>query len=160
MRRTLFRSRSIAIAVVNLLWFSGCVTDFAQNPRNISLVGLWEEDGATVHAISLRKSGGTYRRKVVQLYDYAHPPIVYREDGHWRVNGKRYLFTADHISASRWRKDIGAQRNLKILVSDTKRFKYVSTDGAVVEERRIGDASDAMFDRIQLGDKLRNQKSN
>lgn len=111
-----------------------------------------------LHAVSLRKSDGTYRRKVVQLYDYARPPIVYSEDGHWRIDGKRYLFTADHITASRWKKDIGIQRNLKILESNIKLFRYVSTDGAVVEERRIGAASDAMFDKNKVGDKLRNGK--
>ena len=113
---TLFRNNRSAIAVGILFVFIGFATAFAQNT---SIVGLWEEEGDTVHAITLRKSDGTFRRKVVQLYDYARPPIVYVEDGHWRINGKRYLFTADHISASRWRKDIGKQRNVKILVSDT-----------------------------------------
>jgi hypothetical protein len=158
MRRTPIRSGRSAIAVAILLVF-GCVTDFAQSPKIVTIIGLWEEEGATVHAISLRKADGTYRRKVVQLYDYARPSIGYTEDGHWRINGEQYLFTPDHISAPRWRQDVGKQRKVRILAVKAKLFKYLSTDGAVVEERRIGDASDAEFDRIQLESNLRNQKA-
>jgi hypothetical protein len=159
MTRPLFQTERNAIAVVILFAFIGCGAALAQETRSISIVGLWEEEGPTVHAVSLRKADGTYRRKVVQVYDYARPPIVYREDGHWRINGKRYLFTVDHITAARWKRDIGTQRNLKILATNTMLFRYVSTDGAVVEERRIGEASDVMFDSIRLGEKLRKRKA-
>jgi hypothetical protein len=159
MNGTSFRIRTNVIAGLILLLLLGCVADAADSNGSISLVGLWVEEGATGHAITLRKSDGTYRRKVAQLYDYAQPPIRYREDGHWRINGTHYLFAADHISESRWRKDIGKQRSLKILSNDTKLFKYLSTDGAVVEERKISEGSDVMFDRFQVGGKLKNQKS-
>jgi hypothetical protein len=159
MRRILFQTERNAIIVVILVAFIGCRTALAQDTRSISIVGLWEEEGPTVHAVSLRKSDGTYRRKIVQVYDYARPAIVYREDGHWQINGNRYLFTADHITGARWKRDIGTQRRLRILTSEINLFRYISTDGAIVEERRIGEASDAMFDRIRLGDKLRKAKS-
>jgi hypothetical protein len=139
--------------------FIGRVTAFAHSTRSTILIGLWEEKGPTVHAITLRKADGTYRRKVVQLYDYARPPIRYQEDGHWRIKGDQYLFTLDHVSTPRWRQEVGKQRNVKILAINAKLFKYLSTDGAVVDERRIGEASDAAFDRIRLGDKLRNRKA-
>jgi hypothetical protein len=148
------------MAVVILLVFVGCGTALAQGTRSLNIVGLWEEEGPTVHAVSLRKSDGTYRRKVVQVYDYAlPPPIAYREDGHWRINGSRYLFKADHITASRWSREVGTQRSVKILESNASLFKYLSTDGAVVEERRIAGASDAMFDKIKVGDNLRRRKA-
>jgi hypothetical protein len=158
MRRTPFCGLSSAIAVVILLVFIGCATDSAQSGRSISIIGLWEEEGATMHAITLRKADGTYRQKVVQLYDYARPPLAYQADGHWRIEGEQYISTLDHVSAPLWKKYVGKQWNVKILASDTRLFKYLSTDGAVVEERRIGEASDAMFDRIQLGDKIRDQE--
>jgi hypothetical protein len=160
MKRAPFRSRTSAIAGFILCVLNACIAAGANSNIFTNVVGLWEEEGATVHAISLRKSDGTYRRKVLQLYDYAQPPIIYREEGHWRVAGRSYVFTADHISALRWKKDIGKQRKLRVLLSDTRLFKYLSTDGAVVEERRIGEASDAMFDKMQLGNKLKNQKGN
>lgn len=159
MRHAFFKTDRSTIAVVIVFAFIGCGIALAQRTRSINIVGLWEEEGPTVHAVSLRKSDGTYRRKAVQLYDYALPPIAYREDGHWRINGNRYLFTADHITASRWSREVGTQRSVKILESNASLFKYLSTDGAVVEERRIGEASDAVFDKIKVADKLRERKA-
>jgi hypothetical protein len=154
MKRTILPKRLRPITLFILFALSGVPMAFAQN----AMVGVWEEETHSVHAIILRKPDGTYRRKVIQLYDYAQPPIAYTEDGHWRVNGKQYSFTADHISASRFKQDIRKVRTVKIIKSDAMVFKYFSTDGAVVEQRRIADESDAAFDRIRLGDKLINQK--
>jgi hypothetical protein len=155
MSRTLHCNARSVLAVILFLVLNGCAAVGPQNSRNVSIVGLWEEQGDTVHALSLRKANGTYRRKVLQRYDYARPAIGYQEEGHWTVSGGQYVFTADHISALRWKKDVGKQRTLRILESNSKVFKYLSTDGAVVEERRIGEASDAMFEKSQLGNEIR-----
>ncbi|MEN3367953.1 MAG: hypothetical protein V7609_96 [Verrucomicrobiota bacterium] len=160
MKRSRYGGVSSAIASIGLLVLIGCTTKAAQNSRNVNIIGLWEEKGPTVHAITLRKADGTYRQKVIQLYDYARSPLAYQADGRWRINGEQYISTLDHVSAPLWKKYIGKQWNMKILASDTKLFKYLSTDGAVVEERRIGDASDAAFDRIRLGKEIKNRLSN
>ena len=42
------------------------------------------------------------------------------------------------------------ERKATILKNDERLFKYRSTDGATVEERKIGDASNAAFERAVL----------
>jgi len=110
------------------------------------MTGLWEERSVTMSAITLRKDDGTYRRKQIQLYDYAKPALSDESAGHWKVIGKHYIFDLQYVSTPIWRKDIGKQWKVTILKNEARLFKYRSTDGATVEERKIGDASDAAFE--------------
>ena len=114
------------------------------------MVGLWEEDSPTVHAITLRKADGTYRTKKIQKYDYAKPAVTYESAGHWKLNGTQYTFSLDDVSTPMWKKDIGKQWNENILASNKDLLRYFSTDGAVVDERRIGEASDGEFEKAAL----------
>ncbi|HEV2804212.1 MAG TPA: hypothetical protein VGW57_04685 [Chthoniobacterales bacterium] len=138
---------STAIAAVAII---GCANSVAQVNKSQSITGLWEENGDTVHAITLREADGTYRRKLIQVYDYNRPPIKYQERGRWTVSGNQYQFTADYISTPLWSKDVAKRRNLRILSIDAKSFKYLSSDGAMVEERRLGQASKSMFEKTEL----------
>jgi hypothetical protein len=112
-----------------------------------SLIGLWEENSDTVHAITLRKADGTYRRKEIQEYDYSKPALSYHSSGHWKIVGGYYIAGMDRVSAAIWKRFIGRKWKVKIIGVDAETFRYVSTDGADVAEQRIGDSSDAQFDK-------------
>lgn len=114
------------------------------------LVGLWEENSPTVHAITLRKSDGTYRRKLIQNYDYAKPYITYQCAGNWKVRGFYYTFDISNVSTKLWEKDVGKTYKEKLQTLEKHTLKYLSTDGAMVEEQKIGNGSDAEFDKAVL----------
>jgi len=140
---------ALAVSIM-LTVLSACAADSHEGGRNARLVGLWKEENPTVHAITLRNQDGTYRRKVVQRYDYARPPITYEERGRWKVRGDQYVWTLDDISTPPWKNEVGKESQVKILSSDEKKFRHLSTDEAVVEEHRIGPASNAAFEKAQL----------
>ena len=110
------------------------------------LVGLWEENDSTMNAIILRRPDGTYRRKQIQLYDYSKPALACESSGRWRVDGKHYIACMDFISSPVWKKEIGKTWSVDIVSTSNKKYKYISTDGANVEELKIGEASDAGFE--------------
>ena len=117
---------------------------------NLHGAGLWTEDSPTVHAITLRRPDGTYRRKVTQIHDYARPPVFYEEQGHWTIDLKHYVFTIKSSTAPFADKDVGKQWHLKVLFLSDTLIRYLSTDGAIVAEKRVGNASDAVFEHLQL----------
>jgi len=140
----------IGVLLVIAAVLTACVSNSMQKQASINMVGLWEEDSPTVHAITLRKADGTYRAKLVGIYDYAKPAVTYESAGHWELNGRECISTLDYISTPMLRRDIGKQWRENILASNKDLLRYFSTDGAVVEERRIGEASDSEFEKAPL----------
>ena len=136
---------------------AACAYNSLQKQSAENMVGLWEERSPTINAITLRKGDGTYRRKQIQIYDYAKPPLTYQSTGNWRVNGKQYIFDLGSVSTPIWEKDIGKQWKVTILQSDKQLLKYLSPDGALVEERKIGGASDIAFDQSALNPLVKGQ---
>jgi hypothetical protein len=115
-----------------------------------NMIGLWEQNGPTVSAITLRRADGTYRAKKIQEHDVSRPPITYEFSGRWSIKGKRYEFSLHSVSTPIWKKDLGKKWSLEVLESTWDLLTYYSSDGAIVEERRIGEASDAEFERTAL----------
>jgi hypothetical protein len=137
---------SVLIAIV----LSACAYGATPKVVRTNMIGLWEENGPTVSAITLRRADGTYRAKKIQEHDVSKPPITYEFSGRWSVKGKRYNFSLDYVSTPIWKKDLGKKWSLEVLESTRDLLTYYSSDGARVEERRIGESSDAEFERTAL----------
>jgi hypothetical protein len=135
------------IAPIIAFLLAACAYNSQQRQTTENMVGLWEERSPTMNAITLRNGDGTYRRKQIQTYDLAKPPLAYESAGHWGVSGKQYIFDLEYVSTPIWKKDVGKQWKVTILESNQELLKYLSTDGATVEERKIGEASTAAFDK-------------
>lgn len=113
-------------------------------------VGLWRQKGPAIYAITLRRADGTYRQKGIQIYDYAKPSIEYETAGHWRVTGRKYTYRLDQVSSPLWNKYVGTERTLEVLRMTNDLFEHLSSDGGIVEERKIGPASEAQFEKVPL----------
>lgn len=142
--------KSIVACSLVLLTLSGCVSAHHQAGAFANAVGLWLEDNSTRYAITLRRADGTYRRKAIQIYDYAKLPIEYESEGHWSIKGHNYLDRLEQISAPMWKKNIGKQRSVEITSLTQETFRHLSSDNAAVEERKIGPASEAQFEKAPL----------
>lgn len=115
-------------------------------------VGVWEENSENVSSITLRRSDGTFRTKLIQKYDWSKPPLRFEESGRWSINGSTLTFTIDDISAEQWKSSIGKSHSVTNLEISPSLIRYISTDGAPVKEHRIGAASDAAFEQAELKD--------
>lgn len=144
---------SVLVAVV----LSACASSATPKLVRTNMIGLWEENGPTVSAITLRKADGTYRAKEIQEHDVSKPPIAYESAGRWSVKGRRYDFSLGYVSTPIWKKYLGKKWSLEVLESTRDLLKYYSSDEAIVEERRIGEASDAEFERTALKPLIKGQ---
>jgi hypothetical protein len=97
----------------------------------------------------LRRADGTYREKTIQRYDFAKPPVEYESAGHWKIAGRSYTLTLERVTTPIWKPNIGKKWTMDILAMNADLFQYLSSDGARVEERRIGEASESAFDKLQ-----------
>lgn len=122
---------------------SACASRSSGNKRSTGAVGLWEESNPMVHAIVLRKSDGTYRRKEIHLYP--GPAQEYESAGRWSVAGGKYTFNLEDVSTPIWSRDIGKQWTVRIVDQTATAFSYISTDNAKIEERRIGEPTEVGF---------------
>lgn len=124
-----------------------------QNPQKkgaSSGVGIWEEKSPNVEAVTLRNADGTMKRKEIRRFDYAKEPARFVSEWQWSIRGDDYQIKLLGMSGETWKKDIGKTWNLRVLSLDENTFRYLSSDGAVVEEQRIGSASNAAFDEARL----------
>gem|GEM_PF-6832221 len=112
------------------------------------LVGIWESNTATGSSIILRKSDRTFLEKKIQKYDYSKPPISYSTQGEWKVNGNYYIFTAKYFSIPLWQNAIDKPKKVEVTEITPIVFKRLSTDGANIEERKVGKASETEFTKM------------
>lgn len=146
-----FRNR--IVIVLTVLAVSCGIGRFssAKEPQDKNnLVGVWSSTDAALSFIILRKSDGAFVEKVIQEYDNRKPQIHYVARGRWRINGNQYSTTTDYISTPIWKKDVGKTWKMEILAIGNNRFKYISTDGVTVVEKRIGGDSEVEFDNAVL----------
>lgn len=113
-------------------------------------VGLWEEKGPNVEAVTLRNADGTMKRKEIRRFDYSKEPALFVSEWQWSIRGDDYQITLLEMTGEIWKKDVGKTWDLKVLALDENVFRYLSSDGAVVEEKRIGSASNAGFNEARL----------
>jgi hypothetical protein len=113
-------------------------------------VGLWKEKSPNREAITLRNADGAMKRKEIRRFDYSSGGEYFISEWHWSIRGDCYRITLRQISGDAWKKNIGKTWNLKVLSLDENMFRYLSSDGAIVEETRIGSASNAAFDEARL----------
>jgi hypothetical protein len=113
-------------------------------------VGLWEEKGPNVEAVTLRNADGTMKRKEIRRFDYSKDPARFDSQWRWSIRGDDYRITLLEMSGEAWEKDIGKTWNLKVLSLNENVFGYLSSDGAVVEEKRVGSASNDAFNEARL----------
>jgi len=113
-------------------------------------VGLWREEGPNIEAITLRNPDGTMKRKEIRRFDYAKEPGNFFSAWVWVIKGNDYGISLSETSRETSRNFIGKTWDLKVLSLDENIFRYLSSDGALVEERRIGNASNAELDKAQL----------
>ncbi len=110
------------------------------------LVGLWKESDYYVHTVILRTADGFYKEKHLWFKGFHKPGDFYDASGRWFISGRFYVVVLDHISDTAFASSL--HKPLKRLfrsVSATE-FKYISGDGADVEEVKIGDASIRSFE--------------
>lgn len=132
----------------------GCASSApkASGPQ-LQLVGLWREDSDDYNAVILRKAGGEYLGKRMQKLDVAKPASFISERGKWWVNSEYYFVEVAERSTNRGAIDHRENRKpIKFEVQNISpvRFVYLSPDGAVVTERKIGEASDSAFDEATV----------
>lgn len=129
---------------------SSCISTFHHTGATANAVGLWKEHSSVRYAITLRRADGTYRRKEIQDCDYAKPPIKYESAGRWSISGRKYTDRLEQVSTPVWKKDVGKQWTLEVVSMTHDLFRHLSSDGAIVEERRIGEASEVQFEKTPL----------
>jgi hypothetical protein len=141
--------RALALmGVVTLM--TACASTERGATRAADLVGLWEERSPDLHQITLRSTDGKYRAKALKRYEYGTPPIAFETSGRWSVRKGKYHFTFESNSAPMWKDDVGKRAAVRITGSDANHFRYISTDGADVDERKIGPPSLARFQVLRL----------
>lgn len=140
-----------------VILLSGCAahhnTDII-NEREI--VGVWTVCDFTVQSVILRKIDGTYQQKVARIGGHGKSALVDMSEGIWRIHNGYYYKTITKMSSSKWADEIGKENRFKIISLSPGIFKHLSSDNAVVEERRIGSQSQAQFDEYQLNTELEN----
>jgi hypothetical protein len=137
-----------AVFGICLIIVVGCAS--SRTSKTDGLVGLWVEDSENVKAVILRKADGTYWEKKIQKYDVTKPVVSYVESGRWQLKGGRYWFAIDDVSAPLWKSYVGRTWSIEVLKIGGDLFRYVSTDGAVVEEKKVGDASEEAFAKANV----------
>ena len=113
---------SVLIALV----LSACASSATPKLVRTNMIGLWEQNGPTVSAITLRRADGTYRVKKIHDYDFSKPSIIYEFAGHWSVKGKRYELSFDYVSTPIWKKDLAKKWSLEVLESTRNVLTYYS----------------------------------
>lgn len=145
------RAKAGVFYLATLLAICGCTTVKVNSGKKA--VGLWEEFGAPVYpisAITLRNEDGTFQRKSIKVFDYAKRAIEFSSTGYWKVSGNRYWEKLTSISVPMWKDEVGREVELEMLELSEGVFRYVSSDGATVVERKIGEASFAEFEAAEL----------
>lgn len=90
------------------------------------------------------------KRKEIRRFDYSKEPAHFVSAWRWSIRGDDYQITLLEMTGEIWKKDVGKKWDLKVLALDENELRYLSSDGAVVEQKRIGAASNAAFDEAQL----------
>lgn len=132
---------------------AGLKKDNKSAKKSISIVGLWKQYGPPVYPVSsitLRNEDGTFMTKWMKIYDYAKPEIEYSSTGLWKVTGNQYWEKLTSITAPMWQGEVGSELKLEILEISDNIFKYISSDGATVMERKIGGASLEEFEAAKV----------
>ena len=93
---------------------------------------------------------GTYREKGLLVLDKLKAPVSYESSGDWRLHAGRYMVTTRSWSEPTFKMSIGKTHKHAVLQIDTQHFRYISTDNADEDEQRIGDVSDAEFERASV----------
>lgn len=140
-----------ALAALTLPGCSGL-----SSPSGRTLEGVWISTDATVGSVIWRKPDGTFEERKVQRLVLGQPPIRYEASGQWRVKGDEYAMTYRQISSHVFSEQAGREylfsdENLKeykmrITSLSTEKFRYISTDGADVEETKVGKSRKAVFE--------------
>lgn len=143
--------------VLTIMCHCGCASN-----SNLELVGLWREKSDGYNAVVLRKADGNYLGKRIQDLDVAKPALFIMERGRWWVKGENYfveIVEKTTNSDSVEHRDGGKPIKYGIQSINPVRFVYLSPDGAVVTERRIGEASDPAFNAATVSqpDTAKNQ---
>jgi len=119
----------------------------------LQLVGLWREDSDDYNAVVLRKADGEYLGKRMQNLQVAKPASFISERGKWWLNSQYYFVKVVESSTNRGAIDHRENRkSIKFEVQNISpiRFIYLSPDGAVVTERKIGETSDSAFNEATV----------
>lgn len=153
---------SIGLVMIRHLtyWLALCLGLFgcASSPRTSpalppQLVGLWRENSDYYSSVVLRQADGTYIGKREQVLELSKPAVFISERGKWQVSGDFYVTerieTSTSVNANDQRQD---KKPIKFEIQSItpERFCYLSPDGALVTERKIGPASLSAFDKATI----------
>ncbi len=112
--------------------------------------GVWVSADANIGNVILRNPDGTFEEKKTQRYDFSKPPITYTAGGLWRVSKGRYILTYRRISTDVFASESRKSFEMSVIDVGSGKFRYVSTDGAVVEEIRVGTFNLELYDRTPI----------
>jgi hypothetical protein len=119
----------------------------------MAAIGIWEEYGPPVYpviTITLRKPDGSFLRKSKKIHDDSNSVVEYSSKGLWGISRNQYWEKLTYVSNPMWESEVGREFELQVLDLSENSFKYVSSDGATVVEKKIGGPSLAEFESARL----------
>jgi len=106
-------------------------------------VGSWIfNDLEFSQSFTVRKRDRTFTEHRFQVIDYKKPAITLTIQGTWKISNGKYCETYTQTSYDKWHDLIGTTRCMDIIKQSESSFEYLSTDSAIVRERKLskGDA--------------------
>jgi len=100
--------------------------------------------------VILRRPDGTFSEKRVQIYDSSKPAASVNSVGKWRLKGNSYILEYIKSSHAVWRKAAGKPIKFEVQNISPVEFIYMTPDGGINTEKRIGDISEDAFNRVKV----------
>ncbi|HSI86205.1 MAG TPA: hypothetical protein VK970_20635 [Candidatus Methylacidiphilales bacterium] len=146
------------------LHLTGCAT---ASTRKVSAteqnaVGLYRDvtfSAQNRYMVTIRRADGTFLSKFTTDDASTSAGVERRMSGRWRLTPAGYFtYMVDMALDGVWKEQNGVSFSQEVRKTTREGYEFLSPEGALCREVRLGDASDAAFEETPLIDRVANEQ--